>query len=93
MTDKNTSSEAKKGASPIWKGMVVSDVMQKTIVVAVDTFKTHPKYGKKYLSTKKYKVHDENGIAKKGDVVMFASCRPMSCEKKHQIISVETTAN
>ncbi|MEF3691589.1 MAG: 30S ribosomal protein S17, partial [Candidatus Moraniibacteriota bacterium] len=42
------------------KGVVVSDKMDKTIVVAVETFKTHPKYLKKYRSTKRYHVHDEN---------------------------------
>ncbi len=93
MTDKNTPSEEKKGTSPIWKGTVVSDAMNKTIVVAVDTFKTHSKYGKKYLSTKKYKVHDEEGVAKKGDTVTFVSCRPMSREKKHRLVDIEKKAN
>ncbi len=59
-------------------GVVVSDKMEKTIVVAVETFKTHPKYLKKYKSTKKYKVHDEENKYKIGDKVEFVSTKPMS---------------
>jgi len=51
------------------KGVVVSDKMAKTVVVAVDSFKTHPKYNKKYKSTKRYKAHDEEGKYKLGDVM------------------------
>ncbi len=68
------------------KGTVVSDAMDKTIVVAVDTFKTHPKYRKKYLSTKKYKVHDEDNSYKVGDTVEIQSSRPMSKGKKFVVV-------
>lgn len=51
------------------KGTVVSDKMDKTIVVAVTDFKTHPKYRKKYKSTKRYKVADAENKYKVGDVV------------------------
>ena len=64
------------------KGTVVSDAMDKTIVVAVESLKTHPKYQKKYRSTKKYKVHDEENKYKKGDVVEFVQCRPISKDKR-----------
>lgn len=67
------------------KGIVVSDAMDKTIVVAVQTLKTHPKYLKKYRSTKKYKVHDEDNKFKKGDVVEFIQCRPISKDKRFKI--------
>lgn len=67
------------------KGTVVSDAMDKTIVVAVETLKTHPKYQKKYRSTKKYKVHDEENKYKKGDVVEFVQCRPISKDKRFTI--------
>lgn len=67
------------------KGTVVSSAMDKTIVVAVQTLKTHPKYLKKYRSTKKYKVHDENNTCKVGDVVAFVQCRPISKDKSHKI--------
>lgn len=65
------------------KGVVVSDVMDKTIVVAVETLKTHPKYLKKYRSTKKYKVHDQENKFKKGDKVEFVQCKPISKDKSH----------
>jgi small subunit ribosomal protein S17 len=67
------------------KGKVVSDSMDKTIVVAVQSLKTHPKYLKKYLSTKKYKIHDEENKHKVGDVVEFVQCRPISKDKNHKL--------
>jgi len=67
------------------KGKVISDSMDKTIVVAVQSLKTHPKYLKKYLSTKKYKVHDEENKYKVGDEVEFTECRPMSKDKNHTL--------
>jgi small subunit ribosomal protein S17 len=68
------------------KGRVISDKMDKTIVVAVESFKTHPKYIKKYKSTKKYKVHDLENKAKIGDVVEFIDCKPVSKDKKFKIV-------
>jgi small subunit ribosomal protein S17 len=68
------------------KGVVVSDKMDKTIVVAVGTLKTHPKYLKKYRSTKNYKVHDEDNKFKKGDKVEFTQCRPISKDKSHTVV-------
>lgn len=68
------------------KGKVISDKMDKTIVVAVDIFKTHPKYIKKYRSTKKYKVHDSENKYKVGDVVEFSQCKPISKNKRFQIV-------
>ena len=67
------------------KGVVVSDAMNKTIVVAVQSLKTHPKYLKKYMSTKKYKVHDAENKFKKGDKVEFIECKPISKDKRHTI--------
>ena len=69
-----------------FKGIVVSDKMDKTSIVAVETFKTHPKYLKKYLSTKKYKVHDPENKYKVGDRIEFAECRPISRGKKYKVI-------
>lgn len=67
------------------KGIVISDKMDKTIVVAIRTMKTHPKYLKKYLSTKKYKVHDPENKFKKGDAVEFIQCKPISKDKSHKV--------
>ncbi len=68
------------------KGLVVSDKMDKTIVVAVDTLKKHPKYHKRYVSTKKYKVHDPKNQFKKGDEVTFVSTKPISKDKKWKVV-------
>jgi len=68
------------------KGVVVSDKMSKTAVVAVDTFKAHPKYLKRYLSTKRYKVHDPENRSKIGDKVKIVEVKPMSKGKKWEII-------
>ncbi|HFC76682.1 MAG TPA: 30S ribosomal protein S17 [Candidatus Moranbacteria bacterium] len=70
----------------IIKGVVVSDKMEKTLVVAVDSFKTHPKYLKKYKSTKKYKVHTDDDKYKVGDIVEFVNAKPMSKGKKFRVI-------
>ncbi|MCX6761621.1 MAG: 30S ribosomal protein S17 [Candidatus Moranbacteria bacterium] len=68
------------------KGVVVSDKMDKTIVVAVETLKTHPKYKKKYRSTKKYKAHDGENKYKIGDVVEIVPCKPMSKDKNYVVV-------
>ncbi|MDP1620191.1 MAG: 30S ribosomal protein S17 [Candidatus Moranbacteria bacterium] len=68
------------------KGVVVSDKTAKTVVVAVDSFKTHPKYHKKYKSTKRYKAHDEDGKYKIGDIVEIIPCRPMSKDKRYKVV-------
>ncbi len=77
----------KQNKAPKFKGVVVSDKMDKTIVVAVETLKTHPKYLKQYRSTKRYKVHDAENRHKVGDVVTFQECRPISRDKRHQVVS------
>lgn len=69
-----------------FNGVVVSDKMEKTITVRVDTVKLHPKYKKRYTMSKKYKVHDEKGQYKEGDKVSFVSCRPLSKDKKWRVI-------
>ncbi len=79
------SSEDKKVKAKM-KGVVVSNKANKTIIVSVDTFKSHSKYKKKYKSTKRYKVHDEENKCKVGDIVEFVQCRPISKHKRHKII-------
>lgn len=68
------------------KGVVVSDKMDKTIVVEVTTLLTHKKYHKKYKDTKRYSVHDENNSYKVGDEVLFNECKPMSKSKKWVVV-------
>lgn len=77
----------KTGHTPRLSGTVVSNKMDKTLVVAVDTLKTHPKYLKQYKSTKRYKVHTEEKKYALGDKVLFEECRPMSRGKHHTIVS------
>jgi small subunit ribosomal protein S17 len=63
-------------------GTVVSNKMDKTIVVSVDTFKTHPKYHKKYKVTKRFYAHDEANASQVGDVVTIQESRPLSRLKR-----------
>lgn len=67
-------------------GVVVSDKMDKTIVVKVESVKVHPKYGKRYKVFKKYKVHDEKNQYKAGEKVAFVECRPLSREKRWRVM-------
>ena len=69
-------------------GTVVSDKMDKTIVVAVDTFKTSAIYGKRVKKTTKFHVHDENNTAKTGDVVRFMETRPLSKTVHYVLVEV-----
>ena len=68
------------------KGVVISDKMNKTLVVRVDGVKVHPKYKKRYVFSKKYKVHDEENKHKEGDNVVFVACRPLSKEKRWRVL-------
>ncbi len=68
------------------KGVVVSEKGDKTIVVAVESYKTHSKYKKKYKDTKRYAVHDEENKYKIGDEVEIKNCRPMSKKKQYIVI-------
>lgn len=76
----------KKSMKKIFQGIVVSDKMDKTIVVKVDRFKVHPKYKKRYRISKKYKVHDPENKFKVNDKIKFIECRPISKEKKWKAI-------
>lgn len=64
------------------EGVVVSTKMAKTAVVRVDRRIPHPKYGKYFTRSTKFKVHDETGKAKMGDLVVFEECRPLSRDKR-----------
>lgn len=69
-------------------GKVVSDKMDKTIVVAVEEILKHPLYGKNMRRTKKFKAHDENNEAKIGDTVRIMETRPLSKEKRWRLQAV-----
>lgn len=74
-------------------GMVVSDKMQKTIVVAVETTKPHPLYGKRVKHTKKFKVHDEHNEARIGDTVRIMETRPLSKDKCWRLLEITRRAD
>lgn len=74
-------------AGKILTGTVVSDKMQKTVVVLVKRFVKHPKYGKYISSSKKYKAHDEQNQFKVGDKVSIRETRPLSKDKCFEVIS------
>ena len=68
------------------KGIVVSDKMQKTVVVEVETMKEHPKYKRRYKTHKKYKAHDQNQEYHVGDKVVIEETKPMSKDKNWIVI-------
>lgn len=73
-------------------GTVVSDKNDKTIVVAVETSKTHPVYKKKYMQTKRYQAHDANNEAHVGDRVSIVETRPISATKRFALQTVVAKA-
>lgn len=69
-------------------GRVVSDKMDKTITVLIETKKLHPIYKKRVLFSKKFKAHDENEVAQMGDLVKIMETRPLSATKKFRFVEV-----
>ena len=69
-------------------GTVVSDKMDKTIVVRVETRFKHPLYGKIVKKKKKYKAHDENNEARIGDVIRMMETRPLSKDKRWRLVEI-----
>jgi len=72
-------------------GTIVSDKMQKTIVVNVERIKEHPKYLKRYRISKKYQAHVEQGEYKIGERVIIEECRPISKNKRWRVIKKLTS--
>jgi small subunit ribosomal protein S17 len=73
-------------------GRVVSDKMDKTIVVAVETYKRHSLYHKRIKYTKKFKAHDENNEARVGDIVKIMETRPLSKDKRWRLVEITERA-
>lgn len=69
-------------------GHVVSDVMDKTVIVAVETLVRHPLYGKIMRRTTKFKAHDEENSANQGDTVEIMETRPISREKRWRVSKI-----
>lgn len=71
----------------VLNGVVVSDKMDKTVVVSVTRFVKHPKYQKFVKISKKYKAHDENNVHKVGDIIEIIESRPLSKDKHFTVVA------
>jgi len=80
--------QKERGRRKVRIGTVVSDKMDKTIVVAVETRVKHKLYGKIVKQTKKFKVHDENNECRIGDRVRIMETRPLSKEKRWRLVEI-----
>ena len=72
----------------VYQGRVVSDKMDKTITVVVETYVNLKVYGKRVKYSKKYKAHDENNEAKVGDIVKIMETRPLSATKRFRLLEI-----
>ena len=89
MADTQQSSQALNRASRKTRvGLVVSDKMEKTVVVSIERRVQHPVYGKMIRRTKKLKAHDETNDAKTGDTVRIMETRPMSKDKRWRVVEI-----
>lgn len=77
-----------KGRRQVKQGQVVSDKMDKTIVVAVTYLKRHPIYHKTMRRTSRFKAHDETNEAREGDVVRIEETRPLSKTKRWRLLEI-----
>ena len=77
-----------RGSRKTRVGLVVSDKMQKTVVVAVDRRVPHPVYGKMVTRTTRLKAHDEENSAKQGDTVRIMETRPLSKDKRWRVVEI-----
>ena len=77
-----------RSSRKVYRGVVVSDKMDKTITVRIDTKKTHPLYGKRVKYSKKFKAHDENNECNIGDKVRIMETRPLSKDKRWRLVSI-----
>jgi small subunit ribosomal protein S17 len=77
-----------RGSRKVRVGRVVSDKMDKTIVVAVESFVKHPLYSKRVKSTTKFKAHDEENTCGMGDTVKIMETRPLSKDKRWRLTEI-----
>jgi small subunit ribosomal protein S17 len=88
MADTANTQAVQRGTRKERVGRVVSDKMQKTVVVAIERRVPHPVYGKMVTRTKKVKAHDEENSAKTGDLVRIAETRPLSKDKRWRLVEI-----
>lgn len=77
-----------RGNRKVKTGIVVSDKMDKTVVIAIETFVTHAMYKKQVKKTTRFKAHDENNECKVGDKVEIMETRPLSRDKRWRVVQV-----
>ena len=80
--------EAKTGTRRVLTGTVISNAMDKTVVVEVVSLKAHPVYKKRYRTTKKYYVHDEENQCNPGDKISISEMRPLSKTKRWRVLDI-----
>jgi small subunit ribosomal protein S17 len=84
----NGTAATSRHARKVRTGLVVSDKMQKTVVVAIERRVPHPVYGKMVTRTTRLKAHDEQNSAKAGDTVRIMETRPMSKDKRWRVVEI-----
>jgi len=84
----DSADDAKRGFRKVREGLVVSDKMDKTVVVAVEDRVKHPLYGKVMRRTSKLKAHDEGNTAGVGDRVLLMETRPLSATKRWRLVEI-----
>lgn len=77
-----------RGSRKVRVGRVVSDKMEKTVVVSVERMMAHPLYGRRVKRTKRYMAHDENSRSQLGDLVRIIEDRPLSRKKHWRVLEV-----
>ncbi len=85
---RNESAAMERNSRKTRVGLVVSDKMQKTVVVSIERRVQHPVYGKMVRRTKKLKAHDEQNEAKTGDTVRIMETRPLSKDKRWRVVEI-----
>jgi small subunit ribosomal protein S17 len=88
MAEMTNDQATERNARKTRTGIVVSDKMQKTVVVAIERRVPHPIYGKMITRTKRLKVHDEENSAKTGDTVRIVETRPLSKDKRWRLVEI-----
>jgi small subunit ribosomal protein S17 len=88
MTEQTAAPDETRGYRKVREGLVVSDKMNKTIVVTVEDRVKHPLYGKVIRRTSKVKAHDENNTAGVGDRVRLMETRPLSATKRWRLVEI-----
>ncbi|SCL19952.1 SSU ribosomal protein S17P [Micromonospora nigra] len=92
MTEENTTVDAPRARRKVREGLVVSDKMEKTVVVEVEDRVKHALYGKIMRRTRKLKVHDEQNAAGIGDRVLIMETRPLSATKRWRLVEIQEKA-